>query len=223
MSTISKQASESQAGTPARRGRPPKVDRTAALEAGLRLIRAHGIDALTVRAIAEDVGVAPATLYGHFPDKEALLGAIAEVAWERFYVEVPARGRWRERLVGWMIDVRERLLEAPELLGLLQVVPPQPAALLRTARSLSDVLVEAGFSRKDAVLRAQGLVWTVVGFFVVESGRSTAGVVGKHEDMLDRIPPDEREATEAIIPLLGPGGGDEVYRAIAEAVVRGLK
>lgn len=218
-----KRAPEGQTTSPRRRGRPPKVEREAVLEAGLALIRADGLDGLTVRGVAERLGVAPATLYGHFPDKDALLGAIADRAWDRFYVEVPERGRWRERLLGWMLAVRARLRSAPELPVLLNAVPPQPAALLRTTRALGDLLLHAGFSRDEAVRRAQGLVWTVVGFFVIESARARFDAEKQHRGMLARIPEEERGATEEILPLLRDRGDDEIYRELARALVRGLR
>lgn len=226
MASLSKRASEPQpaSATPApRRGRPPKVDRATALEVGLRLVRERGVEALTIRSIAEELGVAPATLYGHFPDKDALLTAIAERAWDSLYVEIPTRGRWRARVAGWMIEVRKRLLEAPELPALLQSVPPQPVALLRTTRALAEVLEDAGFDRAAAVERAQGLVWVAVGYYVIEASRSALGVAGQHRQMLASLPEGERAATEAILPVLGAGGGDDAYEALVEALVRGLR
>lgn len=223
MASSPRDAPERHTTSPRRRGRPPKVGREAVLEAGLALIRADGLEGLTVRGVAERLGVAPATLYGHFPDKDALLGAIADRAWDRFYVEVPERGRWRERLLGWLLAVRTRLRNAPELPVLLNAIPPQPAALLRTTRALGDLLVQGGFSREEAVRRAQGLVWTVVGFFVIESARARLDVEKQHRGMLARVPEEERDATEAILPLLRERGDDEIYRELAGALVRGLR
>jgi AcrR family transcriptional regulator len=52
--------------------------RNALLQAGLELLTEEGAHALSLRAIARRVGVSHAAPYRHFPDKEALLAAIAE-------------------------------------------------------------------------------------------------------------------------------------------------
>lgn len=60
---------------PAKTQRPGKRERTAAhLSAtAFRLFEAQGFDAVTMEQIAAEAGVAKATLYDHFPVKEALL------------------------------------------------------------------------------------------------------------------------------------------------------
>ncbi|MCQ4158330.1 TetR/AcrR family transcriptional regulator [Roseomonas sp. GC11] len=49
--------------------------RTAALirAAGLALIHRHGYEAMSLRQLAAEVGLQPASLYNHFPTKQALL------------------------------------------------------------------------------------------------------------------------------------------------------
>jgi AcrR family transcriptional regulator len=51
--------------------------RTEILEAAARLLGELGtVDGLTLRGIAREVGVAPASLYAHFTDKSALISAL---------------------------------------------------------------------------------------------------------------------------------------------------
>lgn len=53
-------------------------DLEAALVAeALRLVRERGADAVSLRQVAQAVGVSPSAAYGHFPDKQALMGAVA--------------------------------------------------------------------------------------------------------------------------------------------------
>lgn len=49
----------------------------ALLQAALRTIRKHGVETLTLRAVADDLGVSRTALYRHFADKSALLAAVA--------------------------------------------------------------------------------------------------------------------------------------------------
>jgi AcrR family transcriptional regulator len=48
------------------------------LEAAIRLLESDGIEALTTNALAEKAGVSIGTLYQYFPDKNAVLAAIAD-------------------------------------------------------------------------------------------------------------------------------------------------
>lgn len=52
--------------------------RQAALDAARAMVEAAGHESLSLRRVAEAVGVAHRSLYGHFADREALLDAVAE-------------------------------------------------------------------------------------------------------------------------------------------------
>lgn len=51
--------------------------RSALVEAGLKALESAPIEDLSLRALAREVGVSPTAVYRHFPDKQALLGALA--------------------------------------------------------------------------------------------------------------------------------------------------
>ena len=57
--------------------------RAEALDAATRLVAAHGHERLSLREVAEEVGVAHRSLYNHFVHREALLDAVATEAYLR--------------------------------------------------------------------------------------------------------------------------------------------
>jgi AcrR family transcriptional regulator len=57
--------------------------KVAALKAATRLVAAAGHEQLSLREVAEAVGVAHRSLYNHFADREALLDAVATAAYTR--------------------------------------------------------------------------------------------------------------------------------------------
>ena len=50
----------------------------ALLEAAVNLVRVNGPDHLSLRAVAEQVGVSPSAVYHYFPDKDSLISAVGD-------------------------------------------------------------------------------------------------------------------------------------------------
>lgn len=57
--------------------------RAALIETGMRLIEYSDADQLSLRQVAREVGVSAAAVYRHFPDKDALLSALAHEGLDR--------------------------------------------------------------------------------------------------------------------------------------------
>jgi AcrR family transcriptional regulator len=77
------------AALPVRRiGRPARLTAVGIALVAVELADRDGIDGLTMRRLASALGVATATLYRHFPDRETLLAAMAELVLD----EIPPPG-----------------------------------------------------------------------------------------------------------------------------------
>lgn len=66
--------------------------RAAALETALALVQADGLGALTLRSVAQDLGVTHRALYRHFADKDGLHAAVAAVGFTRLDAAMRAAG-----------------------------------------------------------------------------------------------------------------------------------
>lgn len=82
------------------------------------LLTEHGAAGVSMRKVAAAVGITPMAIYQYFPDREALLNAVADAAfaelvrrWESADRPVPADARMREML----IDHVDFALEHPRL------------------------------------------------------------------------------------------------------------
>ncbi|MEY4579254.1 MAG: hypothetical protein RL701_3957 [Pseudomonadota bacterium] len=84
----------------------------AVVNAGVEAVREHGLDALSVRALAERLSVTPMALYRHVASAEALsLGVV-----EAVLLQVPAvesTGTWEARANAWAHAARTVLAEHP--------------------------------------------------------------------------------------------------------------
>jgi TetR/AcrR family tetracycline transcriptional repressor len=80
------------------------------LEAARRIADEEGLDRLTMRRLAAELGVMPNALYTYFPHKEALLDALLDDLLAGVEAGDPAEGDWRGGLEG------ERAVEALRVL-----------------------------------------------------------------------------------------------------------
>ncbi len=64
--------------------------RSALLDAAERTVRDRGVDALSLRELAREVGVSHGAPRRHFSDRQALLDALAEAGFERLRLELRA-------------------------------------------------------------------------------------------------------------------------------------
>src|SRR5439155_21274371 len=111
-------------------GRAPQISRDAVLDAALRLADEHGLDAVTMHAVARRLQVTPMALYRHVDDKNALLDGLVEL----LLTEYPlprAEGEWDERLTALAAGVRDTARRHPAVFPLLLTRPAvTPAARL---------------------------------------------------------------------------------------------
>lgn len=62
--------------------------REALTDAAIALLETHGVQDVTLRAIAREVGVSQAAPYSHFRDKDDLLAAVAEIGFQRLALKM---------------------------------------------------------------------------------------------------------------------------------------
>jgi len=140
----------------------------ACVEAGVRLVEAGGPDALTIRGVARMAGVSHTAPLHHFPDRPALVAAVAERGFElmleRLAVEVgPAAGP-RERLRAYGIAYVLSAADHPGLFSLMFGPTPQPAgeaAYVLLIRLCAEAQA-AGELPGDDPYRLALLLWSTV-------------------------------------------------------------
>ncbi|WP_396047828.1 TetR/AcrR family transcriptional regulator [Aeromicrobium sp. UC242_57] len=171
----------------------------------LRIVDEQGLDALTVRRVADEFGVTPMALYWHFSNKEALLDAVGDAVVAGLALPDPA------------LDLEAYLGEAmTSLVDVLRshphATPLVPARLLLTeaGRELTectlDKLVGAGFPIDKASAVAHYALMIALTLVVGEPGAETS------------VKPDERdEAHEAKLALLLSLSDDRYPRLRAAA------
>src|ERR1700752_2817334 len=77
-----------------------RLSKRAGVDRALKLADADGLEALTIRKLAQDLGVTPMALYWHFRSKEDLLEGMAEQVWGELDVNVDPDAPWWAQLQG---------------------------------------------------------------------------------------------------------------------------
>jgi AcrR family transcriptional regulator len=146
--------------------------------AGLRIVDREGLDSLTMRRLAEELGVGTMTLYGYFRDKDELLDAVLEVASAEVALP-PASGPWRPRLRALMVALHEGLTRHPSAVELRLRRPIVGPQAFRLTEMGLQALMEAGLSRGEAARAFRTLflyVFSVAAFNPDERGEEARRV-----------------------------------------------
>ena len=178
--------------------RKPKAERRAEiLDAATALADAEGLAAVTLRAVAQRVGVTAMALYGYFPDKDSLLDAMAD----RVIDEVPEPSLppgWRDRLLALAELVRVVAREHPWVIQYLFTRPAQTPGTLRGVEFVYQALLDTGVPHAE-IPRLERFVSTfIIGWALSEaSGRFAAGRMS-HRERRDLLGPDEMPAYDKV-------------------------
>jgi len=127
----------------------PALSREVVADRAVALADAEGLEAVTVRRLATELGVTPMALYWHFRTKEELLAGLGDRVLDA--VEVPAPiGDWAADLRAALVALVTAMRPHPQLAGLLaERMLHHPHGRELTERALST-LAEAGFAPEPA-------------------------------------------------------------------------
>jgi AcrR family transcriptional regulator len=116
--------------------------------AALAIIRADGIEGLTMRRLATHLGCTPTGIYHHLPDRAAVLAACMEQVWDDVMHAVnltAAGGDLIEVIVESAIQVRQVWLENFDLATLSVAVAEPDEGFMRETLATSALWAAAGF------------------------------------------------------------------------------
>jgi TetR/AcrR family transcriptional regulator, tetracycline repressor protein len=140
--------------------------------AALRIADAEGLDAVSMRGVAAEVGCEAMSLYKHVADKQALLDLVVEAVLAEF--EPPSRRLgWRRRIVAVAEELRRLAMAHPHVWPLLVVRLPATARSLVPIDELLRALDDAGLSEGKAITAFWAIVGYITGALVSETARET--------------------------------------------------
>lgn len=169
-----------------RRTRTGPVTPEAVVDAALALIDEEGLDALTMRRLAHDLGVEPVTIYRQLPNKEAILAGVAEKLWREMAPPEHVPGDdgapppqqpadWREQVRGMWLALDGLMQAHPNAIPIIARGGSYSASAGEGTAGMLRVFKEAGLSPREAAELLHILSACVVGFgFATLWGRQMA-------------------------------------------------
>lgn len=138
-------------------GRPsrPLLSRDRIVATALALVDAEGLDAVSTRRLAAELGVSGPALYNHFAGKDAIIDAVVdtvlgEVDISGFTGVATGGATWQTALREWARSYRGALAAHPHIVPALATGPGRRPNALRMADAVFGALVDAGWTRAQA-------------------------------------------------------------------------
>lgn len=200
----------------------PLLSREAILDGALDVLEREGLDALSMRRLAQGLGVGTMTLYGYFRDKRELLDALVDLIAER--APLPTlRGTWRERLDQLMTHLHRSLAAYPALAQLRVAEPIATPGAFRFTEAGLALLRGAGFDAAAAAQHFRTLFLYLFGVAVFapaaepEQRRRVASA-------LALLPPDEYPTlTGQVVDMLDSLDGEPQFRHGLGLILDGIE
>ena len=183
------------------RTRRVRLTREAVLRRAADVADADGLPALTMRRLADELGVEAMSLYHHVAGKDALLDGIADLVFEEVLASAASAGPGadavREASVRWQDAVRARILGART--AMLRhpwaplVIASRPAIGFAASRHVDDLvgLMRAGGLSHDLIHHGLHALGSRLYGFTQEVGApdpSAAEARAAARAMIDRLP-----------------------------------
>lgn len=211
-----------------RRRREP-LTRETVLRAGLRLMDAEGLEAVTMRHLGREVGVEAMSLYNHVRDKEDLLDGITELVLSQM-ASPPETDDWVEQAHAACHEWRRVFNAHPNVVRLLaeRNHPLTSVAALRPVEFALEILTRAGLSSTETVRAFQAIGGYLFGFVLMETGNLVAGqspkaLVDDPETLLRLDPGDELPRFSELAPYFVQCDMDETFEFGLELLLDGIR
>lgn len=216
--------------TERRRKRRP-LDQAQVVRAALALLDEVGLDELTMRRLAERLGVKAASLYRHVHNKNELLALLGD----EISGEIPASratGTAQEQLAEIAWNVRRGLLAHRDAARVLAASPPVGPRRLRHIEAVLRILRAAGLRDRDAARAAYHLNNFVTEFAADEArfaayastpGSSRRKLFADARKHFASLPKNEYPTIVALAEHLTEDAQDELFEFGINMCLRGIQ
>ncbi len=206
-----------------------RVTRDRVIDAALQIMDAEGVEAITMRRVAREVGVEAMSLYNHVADKEDLLDGVCARVMADFRVP-DEEGDWVETARYGASEWRRVLKAHPNVLALFaeRQKPVTDVGALQPMEFALRTIGRAGMNERDAVQVFNVMGGYIMGFVMMESGRMFGGGTMHKETpspdaMAHMLAAGQLPCIAAALPHLATCDPDEQFAFGLDLMLAGLQ
>jgi AcrR family transcriptional regulator len=122
------------------------LNRERVLRAGVALADEHGIESVSMRKLAQELGVDPMSLYNHVANKDDLLGGMADLVVGEIDLTPSDDAAWKEALRDRMLAARATMLRHPWARRVLESRTDSSPIIMRYYEAVAEILRRGGVS-----------------------------------------------------------------------------
>lgn len=186
------------------------------LRAAGRIVERHGVDALTMRRLSEDLGVAVTSIYWHVGNRDAVLDGLVDRLLARMETLVADGDTPTQRIASLARQLRITLLERQHLVGLAHERDRTPAMFLPVQLAMATELADLGLMGSDAALALRALQVHVISSVLMErAGARSSG----HGTLDAGIWPSDHPDRELISAINTPADYGTVFEFGLDALL----
>lgn len=213
------------------RSRRTPLTRDAIVEAALRVLDREGYDGSSMRAVADELGTGPASLYWHVRNKDELLNLVIDRVSGELEIPDPDPEHWQEQVKDVARQMRALMHRHPGVARItLGRIPVGPNVVEVNERILA-ILREAGLPDRTAAYVVD-LFSLYIGAYAYEESLGLASptgeelppdqVAGMIKGYFESLPPERFPNTLAIVDELFAGDVDDRFEFGLDVLVKGL-
>lgn len=147
-----------------------QLTRERIISVAVELIEREGVDAVSMRRIAAQLGSGVMSLYNHVPSKSALLDGVAEHVMSGIDFSIDPDASWEDQVRAQARAFRQALRAYPRCAMVTVSRPATSAAEMRPMEQALTLARSAGFGDEDAVRVVRLFVGYIIGSLLREVG-----------------------------------------------------
>jgi AcrR family transcriptional regulator len=140
-----------------------RLSRALVIDAAMTIARRDGLDTLSMRRLAEELGVSTMAAYRHVAGKDTLVDDVLEAAVAAMDVEVPEDAPWEDQVTELALRSYAVFLSVPGLAEHLHGRALSRPGVVRWVEALNAPLVAAGIPYEQRAGFTPALVWILRG------------------------------------------------------------
>jgi AcrR family transcriptional regulator len=190
--------------------------------AALAIVDAGGADALSIRRLAQSIGVTPMAVYWHVRNKAELLDLVGQAVLDTMVLPRPT-GDWREDLRALHRAMLEGFLAHPGTADLMVGRARYGASGIRMFERFLDILLSAGLPPAAAFDAYQTLYQWLLGY-IAAARRSPAFRAAQLEGLgyLRSLDPADFPSIASVAPEIGRRPPIEAFEVGLDIVIEGI-